>query len=45
MKRKDLSGVQRYTNTKHKSLEGMTGIGPSGEAGISFVNRVRFLLP
>lgn len=44
MKRKDSSGVQRYTDTKHRSLEGMTGIGPLGEAGISIINRVRSLL-
>lgn len=44
MKRRDSSGAQRYTDTKHRSLEGMTGTGPSGEADISFVNRVRFLL-
>lgn len=45
LKRKDLSGVQRYIKTKHRSLEGMSGIAPSGEAGISFINRERFLFP
>lgn len=45
MKRKDLSGVQRYTDIKHRFLEGMNGMRQSGEANISLINRVRFRLP